>query len=541
MIRKARETDIERMEEIFAIAREYMKASGNLSQWQEGYPGRDLLKEDISAGKSYVITGDDDEVVGTFYFSREEDPTYREIDGAWLNTEPYGVIHRIASDGKRKGIVKEALEYCLQQTDNLRIDTHEDNQTMQQVLEKLGFKRCGVIRLANGEPRVAFQYSQIEPSRSQRAFLIVIDSVGAGAASDAAAYGDEGADTLGHTAQAVGGLHLPNLEKLGLGNIHKLEGVKPVTGPLAQVTKLNEKSVGKDTMTGHWEMMGVYTTEPFITFTDTGFPAALIKELEEKTGHPVIGNVAASGTEIMNELGEEHLKTEAMIVYTSADSVLQILANEETFGLEELYRCCEIAREITMKPEWRVGRVIARPFIGKKKGEFVRTANRHDYALRPPRNVLDELKDHGLDVIAIGKINDIFDGQGITRAVHSASSVQGMEQTIVVAGEAFNGLCFVNLVDFDAKWGHRRNPVGYAKELEAFDQKLGELMPLIKPGDVLMITADHGNDPTFEGTDHTREKVPFLKYLPGEEGGVVPEGSGFSVIGEYLRRLFIEE
>ncbi|MCI7739196.1 MAG: phosphopentomutase, partial [Lachnospiraceae bacterium] len=284
---------------------------------------------------------------------------------------------------------------------------------------------------------------------------------------------------------------------------------------------------------GHWEMMGLEVTKPFKTFTETGFPPELIKELEKRTGRKIIGNKSASGTEILDELGEEEIATDHMIVYTSADSVLQICGNEETFGLEELYRCCEIAREITMKDEWKVGRVIARPYLGKKKGEFKRTSNRHDYALKPfGKTALNALKESGLDVISIGKIRDIFDGEGITRALKSKSSVHGMEQTIEVAGEEFHGLCFVNLVDFDALWGHRRDPEGYAKEIEKFDKNLGILMENLREDDLLIITADHGNDPTYTGTDHTREKVPLLLYSKSMTGsGKLPETDTFAVVG----------
>ena len=304
--------------------------------------------------------------------------------------------------------------------------------------------------------------------------------------------------------------------------------------------KLREASTGKDTMTGHWEMMGLHITKPFKTFTDTGFPPELIAELEKRTGHKVIGNKAASGTAILDELAEEEIATGHMIVYTSADSVLQICGNEETFGLEELYRCCEIAREITMKDEWKVGRIIARPYVGKKKGEFKRTSNRHDYALKPyGRTALNALKDKGYDVISVGKIADIFDGEGITEANKSKSSVHGMEQTIEIAQKDFTGLCFVNLVDFDALWGHRRNPEGYAQELEKFDVKLGELLPLLREDDLLIITADHGNDPTHTGTDHTREKVPFIAYSPSmKENGQLPESDTFAIIGATIADNF---
>ena len=374
----------------------------------------------------------------------------------------------------------------------------------------------------------------------KRIFTIVIDSLGAGAMPDAAEYGDAGTDTLGHISESVDSLVIPNLQKLGMANLHPLKQVEAVEKPLAHYGKLREASTGKDTMTGHWEMMGLHITKPFKTFTDTGFPPELIAELEKRTGHKVIGNKAASGTAILDELAEEEIATGHMIVYTSADSVLQICGNEETFGLEELYRCCEIAREITMKDEWKVGRIIARPYVGKKKGEFKRTSNRHDYALKPyGRTALNALKDKGYDVISVGKIADIFDGEGITEANKSKSSVHGMEQTIEIAQRDFTGLCFVNLVDFDALWGHRRNPEGYAQELEKFDAKLGELLPLLREDDLLIITADHGNDPTHTGTDHTREKVPFIAYSPSmKENGQLPESDTFAIIGATIADNF---
>ena len=374
----------------------------------------------------------------------------------------------------------------------------------------------------------------------KRIFTIVIDSLGAGAMPDAAEYGDAGTDTLGHISESVDSFVIPNLQKLGMANLHPLKQVEAVEKPLAHYGKLREASTGKDTMTGHWEMMGLHITKPFKTFTDTGFPPELIAELEKRTGHKVIGNKAASGTAILDELAEEEIATGHMIVYTSADSVLQICGNEETFGLEELYRCCEIAREITMKDEWKVGRIIARPYVGKKKGEFKRTSNRHDYALKPyGRTALNALKDKGYDVISVGKIADIFDGEGITESNKSKSSVHGMEQTIEIAQRDFNGLCFVNLVDFDALWGHRRNPEGYAQELEKFDVKLGELLPLLREDDLLIITADHGNDPTHTGTDHTREKVPFIAYSPSmRENGQLPESDTFAIIGATIADNF---
>lgn len=373
-----------------------------------------------------------------------------------------------------------------------------------------------------------------------RIFTIVIDSLGIGAAADAADYGDAGTDTLGHIAARTQDFHIPNLVRLGMANLHPLSGIAPAKEPDGYFMELHEASTGKDTMTGHWEMMGLHITKPFQTFTETGFPKELLEELSKRTGRVIIGNKSASGTEILDELAEEEIATGHMIVYTSADSVLQICGNEETFGLEELYRCCEIAREITMKDEWKVGRVIARPYIGKKKGEFVRTSNRHDYALKPyGKTALDALKEAGLDILSVGKIYDIFDGEGITESNKSKSSVHGMEQTIEIAKRDFQGLCFVNLVDFDALWGHRRNVQGYAKELEKFDEKLGELLPLLREDDLLIITADHGNDPTHTGTDHTREHVPFLAWSPSMKGrGRLADASSFAVIGATIADNF---
>ncbi len=373
-----------------------------------------------------------------------------------------------------------------------------------------------------------------------RVFVVVMDSLGVGAMPDSEKFGDVGVNTLGHISESVESFRIPNLQKLGMANITPLKQVAAVSDPMGLYGKLAEKSNGKDTMTGHWEMMGLHVTKPFQTFTDTGFPPELIKELEEKTGHKVIGNKSASGTEILDELAEEEIATGHMIVYTSADSVLQICGNEETFDLKELYRCCEIAREITMKDEWKVGRIIARPYVGKKKGEFVRTSNRHDYALKPfGPTVLNAMKDAGLDVISVGKINDIFVGEGITESNRSKSSVHGMEQTIEIAGRDFKGICFTNLVDFDALWGHRRNPEGYAQEIEKFDVNLGKLLNVLHDDDLLIITADHGNDPTYTGTDHTREKVPFLAYAKTlEHKGELPEKDTFAVIGATIAENF---
>ena len=374
----------------------------------------------------------------------------------------------------------------------------------------------------------------------KRIFTVVIDSLGAGEMPDAASYGDAGTDTLGHIAANVEEFKIPNLQKLGIANLKDLAGIAPVEKTLSYYGKLREASNGKDTMTGHWEMMGLHITTPFKTFTETGFPKELIDELSKRTGRTIIGNKSASGTEILDELAEEEIATGHMIVYTSADSVLQICGNEETFGLDELYRCCEIAREITMKDEWKVGRVIARPYVGKKKGEFKRTSNRHDYALKPyGRTALNALKDAGLDVISVGKIFDIFDGEGITESNKSKSSVHGMEQTIEIAKRDFEGFCFVNLVDFDALWGHRRDVKGYTQELEKFDVKLGELLGELKEDDLLIITADHGNDPTHTGTDHTREKVPFLAYSPSmKEAGELEEADTFAIIGATIADNF---
>ena len=374
----------------------------------------------------------------------------------------------------------------------------------------------------------------------KRIFVIVLDSLGIGAMPDSPRFGDEGVDTFGHILEKMKTLDIPNLRKLGMLNLHTAGAMEPVRDPSGRYLRLREASNGKDTMTGHWEMMGIKTEKPFKTFTDTGFPPELIEELEKRCGKRVIGNKSASGTKIIEELGEEEINTGAMIVYTSADSVLQICGNEETFDLENLYRCCEIAREITMKDEWRVGRVIARPYVGKKKGEFKRTSNRHDYALKPTgATALNALKDAGLDVIGVGKIHDIFCGEGITETHHSHSSVHGMEQTLELCKKDFRGLCFVNLVDFDALWGHRRDVEGYAKEIEKFDKNLGILLDELREDDLLMLTADHGNDPTYTGTDHTREYVPLIAYSRKMEGGGALENEDtFAVIGASVAENF---
>ena len=376
--------------------------------------------------------------------------------------------------------------------------------------------------------------------RFKRVFVIVLDSLGIGPMADSARFDDAGADTLGHISETVEHLDIPNLQRLGLANLKALKQVKPTEHPEGYFMAMNEASNGKDTMTGHWEMMGIRTDKPFITFTEHGFPKELIDELEKRCGRKIIGNKAASGTEILEELGEQEVNEGKLIVYTSADSVLQICGNEETMGLETLYHYCEIARELTMRDEWRVGRVIARPYVGKKRGEFKRTSNRHDYALKPTGpTALNALKDAGYDVISVGKINDIFVGEGITESNHSDSSVHGMQQTIDIAKRDFKGLCFTNLVDFDALWGHRRNPVGYGEEIEKFDKKLGELLPLLREDDLLILTADHGNDPTYKGTDHTREQVPFIAYSPSDtESGKLDTSDTFAVIGATIADNF---
>ncbi|HIX30247.1 MAG TPA: phosphopentomutase [Candidatus Blautia stercoravium] len=374
----------------------------------------------------------------------------------------------------------------------------------------------------------------------RRIFTIVLDSLGIGAMPDSEKYGDIGVDTLGHIAEQRERFRIPNLQKLGIANLHKLKNIPEAEQPMACYMKLQERSCGKDTMTGHWEMMGLHVTKPFKTFTENGFPPELIRELEQRTGRTIIGNKSASGTEILEELAEQEIREGKLIVYTSADSVLQICGNEETMGLETLYHYCEIARELTMRDEWKVGRVIARPYTGKKKGEFKRTANRHDYALKPyGKTALDSLKEAGLSVISVGKIYDIFDGQGLTESNKSKSSVYGMEQTIDIAKRDFTGLCFTNLVDFDALWGHRRNVQGYAEELERFDEKLGVLLSVLRKDDLLILTADHGNDPTYTGTDHTREQVPFLAYSPSmKEGKNLGVSDTFAVIGATIADNF---
>ncbi|GGM38945.1 phosphopentomutase [Paraliobacillus quinghaiensis] len=352
----------------------------------------------------------------------------------------------------------------------------------------------------------------------KRVFLVVLDSVGIGEAPDASEFGDEGSDTLGHIAAHMGGLNMPAMGKLGLSNIREIQGIEKAEKPLAYYTKMQEASNGKDTMTGHWEIMGLHIDQPFQTFPD-GFPDDLLKEIEEKTGRKIIGNKPASGTEIMQELGQEHMETGALIVYTSADSVLQIAAHEDIIPIEEQYEICEIARSLTKNEKYMVGRVIARPFVGEP-GAFERTSNRHDYALKPfGRTVMNELKDNGNDVVALGKIADIYDGEGVTESIRTDDNDDGMEKFIQSMDKDFHGLNFLNLVDFDAKYGHRRDPQGYGVALETFDKRLPEVLQKLKEDDLLILTADHGNDPVHHGTDHTREFVPLLVHHKGIETG----------------------
>ncbi|WP_445492095.1 phosphopentomutase [Niallia sp. 03133] len=365
----------------------------------------------------------------------------------------------------------------------------------------------------------------------KRVFLIVMDSVGIGEAPDAEKFGDIGSHTLGHIAEKMDGLKMPNIGKLGLSNIEEIKGIEKVEHPQAYYTKMQEASNGKDTMTGHWEIMGLHIDTPFKVFPE-GFPAELLDTIEEKTGRKIIGNKPASGTEILDELGEEHMKTGALIVYTSADSVLQIAAHEEIVPLDELYKICELARELTLDEKYMVGRIIARPFIGEP-GNFKRTANRHDYALKPfDRTVMNELKDQGFDSIAIGKISDIYDGEGVSQSLRTISNMDGMDKLVETLLMDFTGLSFLNLVDFDALFGHRRDPIGYGKALEEFDARLPEVFDLLKEDDLLIITADHGNDPIHHGTDHTREYVPLLVYNKKRSAGKqLPLRQSFADIG----------
>ncbi|MEJ9303678.1 phosphopentomutase [Priestia megaterium] len=372
----------------------------------------------------------------------------------------------------------------------------------------------------------------------KRVFLIVMDSVGIGESPDAEKYNDKGADTFGHIAEHCNGLRMPNMAKLGLSNIREIKGIDKAEKPLAYYTKMQEASAGKDTMTGHWEIMGLNIDTPFNVFPE-GFPEELISQLEEKTGRKIIGNKPASGTEILDELGKQHMETGDLIVYTSADSVLQIAAHEEIVPIDELYKICEIARELTLDDPYMIGRVIARPFLGEP-GNFTRTSNRHDYALKPfGRTVMNELKDNDIDVIAIGKISDIYDGEGVTKSLRTKSNMDGMDKLVDTLNMDFTGLSFLNLVDFDALYGHRRDPQGYGQALEEYDARLEEVFDLLKEDDLLIITADHGNDPVHHGTDHTREYVPLLVYNKGmQEGKELSIRQTFADIGATVAENF---
>lgn len=375
-------------------------------------------------------------------------------------------------------------------------------------------------------------------TKFKRIHLVVMDSVGIGEAPDAAKFDDFDVDTYGHIARECGGLQMPNMGKLGVSNIKEIQGIERAERPLAYYTKMQELSNGKDTMAGHWELMGLYTEKPFRVFPD-GFPAELIQRIEEKTGRKVIANRPASGTEIIKELGEEHVQTGALIVYTSADSVLQIAAHEEVIPLKQLYEICEFCRKITLEEPYKLGRIIARPFVGEP-GNFTRTANRHDYALKPfGRTVMNELKDAHYDVIALGKISDIYAGEGVTKDIHTVSNMDGMDKMIALLDEKFTGLSFLNLVEFDSLFGHRRDPKGYGQALEEYDARLPEVFAKMTNEDLLIITADHGNDPTYHGTDHTREYVPLLAYSPCfSHGKELPLRTTFADVGATIAENF---
>ncbi|HCG2198765.1 TPA: phosphopentomutase [Staphylococcus pseudintermedius] len=371
----------------------------------------------------------------------------------------------------------------------------------------------------------------------QRVHLIVMDSVGIGEGPDAKDFNDEGSHTLKHTLEGFD-QKLPNLEKLGLGNIAPLPVIDAVDHPLAYYTKLSEALVGKDTMTGHWEIMGLNIMQPFKVYPE-GFPEELVQEIEQLSGRKVVANRPASGTQIIDEWGEHQMKTGDLIVYTSADPVLQIAAHEDVIPLEELYDICEKVRELTKDPKYLIGRIIARPYVGEP-GNFTRTSNRHDYALKPfGKTVMNTLKENDYDVIAIGKINDIYDGEGVTEAVRTKSNMDGMDQLMNIVNKDFKGLSFLNLVDFDALYGHRRDKPGYAQAIKEFDNRLPELMDALHEDDLLIITADHGNDPTAPGTDHTREYIPVIMYSPKFKGGQALEGdTTFSSIGATIADNF---
>lgn len=373
--------------------------------------------------------------------------------------------------------------------------------------------------------------------RGPAAIVLVIDSGGVGASSDAARFGDQpGVDTLGNAARAAGGLSLPNLERLGLGDLTRMAGVAPVSAPAADVARLRESSAGKDTITGHWEMMGIVIRHPFPTYPD-GFPREVVERFEEIVGKPVLGNIAASGTEIIERLGPEHIRTGSPIVYTSADSVFQVAAHEEVVPVETLWEWCARAREMLVPPH-RVNRVIARPFVGAP-GAFVRTANRRDFAVAPPRpSMLDALENAGVPTYGLGKIQDIFCCQGVVAGGRTADNAEGLRKTVEWLDRERGGFCYTNLNDFDSKYGHRRDPDGYAKALLALDRDLPEVLDRLRPGDRLIVTADHGCDPTAPGTDHTREMVPLLDYRPGRPGRFLGELQSFAQVGQRVLDTF---
>jgi phosphopentomutase len=371
----------------------------------------------------------------------------------------------------------------------------------------------------------------------KRIFVIVMDSAGIGAARDADKFDDLGTNTWVHVSERCGGLKIPNCSKLGIWDLdHNIVGATKEDHPSSYCLKLEEASASKDTLTGHHEMMGILTSVPFRTFTDTGFPEALIKELEERFGRKIVGNCAASGTEIIRQWGEHQMKTGDLIVYTSSDSVLQIAAHEDIIPLDELYRDCQIAREICNRPEYSLGRIIARPFVGPDKDHFTRTSNRHDYAVSPAgETYMDIMKNAGLTVSCVGKINDIFNGCGVTETQRTKNNIDGMEKTIALLDKDFEGMVFTNLVEFDSEYGHRRNPLGYGKAIEDFDVQLGEFIEKMNDDDLVMVTADHGNDPTYKGTDHTREMVPLLCYSPSfKNGRELPNQLSFGCIGHTI-------
>jgi phosphopentomutase len=374
--------------------------------------------------------------------------------------------------------------------------------------------------------------------RFDRVFLIVLDSVGIGELPDADQFGDAGAHTLGHIAERMNGLAIPHLQAMGLGNIESIKGVAPVPQPMACYGKMKEISVGKDTSTGHWEIMGLHVMTPFKTYPD-GFPDELLEEFSRQIGRSVLGNKPASGTEIIAELGEQHMKTGDVIVYTSADSVFQIAAHEDVVPVDELYKICEVARKLTLEGKYPVLRVIARPFIGKP-GEFTRTANRRDYSVKPPdQTVMNELVDAGYASIAIGKISDIYAGEGVSKSIKTKSNMDGVDQILKVMEENFKGLAFLNLVDFDAMYGHRRDPLGYGKAILDFDARLPEIQNRLGDRDLLIITADHGNDPVHPGTDHTREYVPLLvQYRTLLEGKSLGVRETFADLGATIAENF---